>query len=79
MTFIIEYKNNKYSTLFRCSQNKVGVLSARSQEDELMFSYIGDLTGQNMAQYMDGKKNSKIYKARRYYAALGNMIAGKGY
>lgn len=24
-------------------------------------------------------KNCKIYDARGYYAALGNMIAGKGY
>ena len=43
LTFLLEYKANKYSALFRCSQNKVGVLYARSKEDELMIQYIGDL------------------------------------
>lgn len=45
MTYIIEYEPSKYATLFRCSQNKVGVLYARSKEDEQMIQYIGDLSG----------------------------------
>lgn len=32
-----------------------------------------------MAQETGGKKNCKIYDARGYYAALGNMFAGKGF
>ena len=64
--------------LFRCSQNKVGILSSRSKEDEIMMSYIGDLTGESSKPNMT-KKNCKIYDARGYYAALGNRFAGKGY
>ena len=74
LTYLVEYEENKFSMLFRCSQNKVGILSARSKEDELMMSYIGDLTGEQQEV-----KNCKIYDARGYYAALGNMFAGKGY
>lgn len=31
LTYIMEYKTNKYSSLFRCSQNKVGLTSTRSK------------------------------------------------
>ena len=68
---------SKFSTLFRCSQNKVGVLNSRSKEDEEMISYIGDPFQGNTVQTC--KPNCKIYDARGYYAALGNMLAGKGY
>ena len=43
-----------------------------------MMSYIGDLTGESLKN-KNPKKNCKIYDARGYYAALGNMFAGKGY
>ena len=77
LTFALEYMPSKFSTLFRCSQNKVGVLNSRSKEDEEMISYIGDPFMGNKAQNV--KINCRIYDARGYYAALGNMLAGKGY
>ena len=42
-----------------------------------MISYIGDPFLGNTVQSV--KANCKIYDARGYYAALGNMLAGKGY
>ena len=53
-------------------------MSARSKEDEQMIRYIGEAThihGNKKARQI----NCKIYDARGYYAALGNMFAGKGY
>lgn len=44
-----------------------------------MFNYIGDLSSNGSQESPLGKKNCKIYDARGYYAALGNMFAGKGF
>lgn len=46
-----------------------------------MIQYIGDLSGYflNVSEDIKKTKNCKIYDARGYYAALGNMIAGKGF
>lgn len=53
------------------------MLNARSKEDEEMMMYIGDPLHDPSTIIM--KQNCKIYDARGYYAALGNMFAGKGY
>lgn len=77
LTYYVEYAPGKKSTLFRCSQTRTGVGKNRCIEDEMMLRLIGDPS--QIKDEFKGPVNCKVYDARDYYAALGNMISGKGY
>lgn len=56
----------------------MGVSKNRCIEDEMMLRMIGDPKTEIREEYK-GKPNCMVYDARSYYAAMGNMVAGKGY
>ena len=80
MTFFYEYSPQMFTSLFRCSQTKGGILNARNEEDEKMIKQIDISTRLICEKYnKNNKANCKIYDARGYYAAFGNKLAGKGF
>lgn len=84
LTFVYEYEPNKFSSLYRSSQSKVGVQNSRSPDDERMLQFIGNHKFNpkdegNKANGGSGNPDCIIYDARGQWAAIGNKMAGKGY
>jgi myotubularin-related protein 1/2 len=82
LTYFYQYKPNAFSSLFRCSQTKGGLLAIRCPEDEKMVQGIDWATrvvNHGPPQDPKYRLNCKIYDARGYYAAWGNKLAGKGF
>lgn len=78
LTYAYQYERDKFSCIYRSSQNKVGIGGNRSIDDEMMLRMIGNHQADPNATNND-VINCKIYDARGYYAALGNRMAGKGF
>ena len=77
LTYAYQYAKDKFSCIYRSSQNKVGMGGNRSTDDEMMLRFIGNHAGDTTTD--SDSLTCKIYDARGYYAALGNKVSGKGY